>query len=534
MEIESAVSRTLGIPELLDIIIGHVACRKWRAGEPTTDRVSLINLAQVNKYFSPIALSHLWRDIISPHPLAHILGLDSALIGDDQEKQITDITDRLERFVYYSKFIRFLHLYTNKDKPFESWDNLAVTLIAVLGQYPHLFEGVHTLGLAAEIARDNHQLLPFLLKPTLKKLWIMTEGADLTTIYTLVGQCIQLDDFEDLGNALQPGFVQELVVPTLQKLTRLQSVHLPVTLRAAFIILSNLSIFTSLHTLNLQIMSDLPGTDAGPFVNPTNGASLKKLIITTGIGELMLAAARYCAGNSIVVDEFEFARSPLAGESVALVMQTITETWPRLKKCRYRELDYGRSRSWCHPTLVSRLVVLPAYLQSVFRLASLQSLKLFPFSHVSIDTQFLNALAKACPLLHSCLISTDKRICAPDTEEPIWSLTMRDVVQFAIKMPFMRNLGIAFDGRKASDPNPDAMIEGSNEKMDELHVNVSAIDDADYATQMLSKAFPNLRLMWWIFNENIRLETPECLRLPEAERNIWGEVENRLGLEIIE
>ena len=408
----------------------------------------------------------------------------------------------------------------------------------VLSQHPDLFQRVHTLYLPKQVTQGDDDLLSALLHPApaLTKLRIDTQDADLKAVYASVSQCTGLVEFEDWGDDLPPEVVQEVVVPTLQKLSRLQSIYLPVTLKGTLTFLDNLSIFPSLLTLHLQILHDTPGTEPIPATaaTPAKGASLKTFIITTGQGDLMVSAVRHCARNSIVVEEFEFTRSPLAGESVEMVMETISQAWPRLKKCRYSEPDYQRSRSWCQPIMVSHLVVLPAYLQPVLRLNSLQSLELSPFSHIAIDTEFLNALAKACPLLRSCVICTDKRVCFPDTNEAFWTVTMRDVVQFALKMPFMRNLGIAFDGCKSSDPNPDAILEGVNEMMDEIHVNVSVVDDADYATEMLARAFPRLRLMWWVFKLNVELELAECLRLTEAERDIWEEVEKRLGLEIIE
>ncbi|EAU83713.1 hypothetical protein CC1G_05617 [Coprinopsis cinerea okayama7 len=61
MVLLSVTNRVLQVPELLDTVCSHL------------DNISLVRAARVNKTWSPIALSFLWRELDDPRPLFRLL-----------------------------------------------------------------------------------------------------------------------------------------------------------------------------------------------------------------------------------------------------------------------------------------------------------------------------------------------------------------------------------------------------------------------------------------------------------------------------
>ncbi|KAG2002305.1 hypothetical protein CC2G_004506 [Coprinopsis cinerea AmutBmut pab1-1] len=105
MVLLSVTNRVLQVPELLDTVCSHL------------DNISLVRAARVNKTWSPIALSFLWRELDDPRPLFRLLAPGGFEYGNGKfDFKTLPTEDNWTRFEHYSRRIRSLSIDDTDEK----------------------------------------------------------------------------------------------------------------------------------------------------------------------------------------------------------------------------------------------------------------------------------------------------------------------------------------------------------------------------------------------------------------------------------
>lgn len=125
-----------------------------------------------------------------------------------------------------------------------------------------------------------------------------------------------------------------------------------------------------------------------------------------------------------------------------------------------------------------------------------------PFS-VAIAKDFLDLLSRSSPFLESFVILR----CTSQDEDYFYfpTLTLENMIQFALTLPRLQYLGLEMDARANTEPeanlggttsiNP--LIGSSSSRLTTIEVGSSPIDDAAVVAKLLQQHFPALKTLGW-------------------------------------